>query len=162
MKFPEYEDADPQPSWRCHHCGAAGLDEIGMNAAEYVDEDSLVYVRPYCEDCLPTPPGRHAPGTEQWQTYYRAGGERSKALRDTVENGTVSATAAYLIPCPVCGASFTAGRIGLDLVYAAAAGRDESTCLTCLETVPPAEIAEAYRRRAVGAPPSWAGDLAGA
>ncbi|CAM5428503.1 MULTISPECIES: hypothetical protein [Streptomyces] len=156
MEPPEYEDVEPEPSWKCHHCAAVGLDEIGMNAAEYVNDDAPVYLRPHCEACLPTPAGRQAPGEARWQTFYRASGERSKALRDAVENGTLPATAADLIQCPVCGDSFTAGRIGLNLIYAVAADCDESTCARCLDIASPAGIAEAYRRRAAGATPSWA------
>jgi hypothetical protein len=151
-----YDDpgSEPGPRWRCHHCGATGQDAASMAAATHVTEDRT-YLRPYCDACLPSPPGRHTPVAPQWQEFYRTGASREQALEKAVEDGAVQASAVQVTQCPVCGTRVVDGMVGARPVYAVAADQDEAACVPCVETVSEAVIADAYQRRATGAPAAW-------
>jgi len=152
---PEHPDFGPSPSWKCHHCGAAGVDGAGMNQASHVTPE-LLYLRPHCESCLPAPAGSMDLKTEPWRAFLRESGQRLGSLRTAVDDGLVSAEETYLLQCPVCGQSHTEGHGPFLPVYAISTDHDESVCGPCAGTVSEAVIAEAYRRRAEGLTPGWA------
>ncbi|WP_431980036.1 hypothetical protein [Streptomyces qinglanensis] len=148
-------------SWRCYHCGAVGDDAAGINAASHVvgememGEGPRVFLRPYCGACLPAPAGRQDPAADAWQAYNATSGQLTRALWVAADEGEVDATDAYHYQCPACGTRTVEDLTARQPVFAVAADREEAACISCVESLPDAALADADRRRIEGARPAW-------
>ncbi|MFD8088588.1 hypothetical protein [Streptomyces malaysiensis] len=160
--YPEVQEAPQSMAliWRCYYCGATGADATGVNDATHViggDEgDKRVYLRPYCGTCLPRPSNPQDLATAEWKVYNKTGAARTGALWRAADEGDIAgAKTAVHYQCTICGTNNIEDLVSGPPVYAVAPDRDEAACIPCMESHSPAELAEAARYRAAGAPARW-------